>query len=163
MTVIEQNLRQLNLLKMILHRVQTEHYLQIKNWPGKPSVGRHVRHILDHYEQLKIALKSKHLDYRNRSRDISSEINISHAIKWIENLDIWLQGLGISELDMQLTYQFAEGKTYSSLKRELDFIASHTVHHLALIHVMLEPFDYEWPEEVGVHSSTQEHYKRCAP
>lgn len=163
MTVIEQNLHQLDLLRLILRQVQPEHYRQVKDWPGEPSVGKHIRHVLDHYQQLWLASDSHQLDYRLRLRDEGAQSDPRKALHWIERLQTWLQCLEADELDARLSYQFAEGTTYTSLQRELDFVASHAVHHLALIHALLEPWGYSWPAEAGVHSSTREYHKRCAP
>ncbi len=163
MTVIEHNLQQLQFLSAILLQLHPEHYRQIKDWPGQPSVGKHVRHILDHYQQLRLAAGSKILDYRLRLRDQGIEADKVKASHWITELKQWLGSLKAADLDSQLSYQFAEGLTYTSLQRELDFVASHSVHHLALIHALLEQWDYAWPDSAGVHSSTVEYQKRCAP
>lgn len=163
MTVIEQNLQQLDVLNTILQQVKPEHYLQEKNWPGQPSVGKHVRHVLDHYQQLWLASDSKRLDYRLRLRDKGAQTDPAKAMHWIERLRSWLQCLENADLECSINYQFAEGQTFTSLHRELDFVASHCVHHLALIHAILEPWDYAWPDHAGVHSSTLEYQKRCAP
>jgi len=163
MTPIEQNLHQLDLLSLIVQQVQPEHYCQIKDWPGQPSVGKHVRHVLDHYQQLQLAADSKQLDYRLRMRDQGAQSDPLKAQHWIERLQSWLHTIQADELDKQLNYQFAEGNTYTSLQRELDFVASHAVHHLALIHALMEPLGYDWPMEAGVHSSTQEYQQQCAP
>ncbi|WP_052749109.1 DinB family protein [Arsukibacterium ikkense] len=163
MTVIEHNLQQLQLLSTVLLQLQPEHYRCIKDWPGQPSVGKHVRHVLDHYQQLRLAVASGRLDYRLRLRDEGAETDQAKALFWIGQLKPWLASLNAADLDSQLTYQFAEGQTYTSVERELDFVASHSVHHLALIHAMLEQWDYAWPDSAGVHSSTQEYQQQCAP
>lgn len=163
MRIIEQNLQQLQLLSTLLLQVQAEHYCQVKPWPGQPSVGKHIRHVLDHYQQLRLAADSKQLDYRLRLRDEGVATEPAKALAWIARLTTWLQSLKAADLDGQLSYQFAEGQTYTSLQRELDFVASHSVHHLALIHALLEQWDYPWPDSAGVHSSTVEYQKRCAP
>lgn len=163
MKVVEHNLQQLQLLSTLLLQVEPEHYCQIKPWPGQPSVGKHIRHVLDHYQQLQLASHSKHLDYRLRSRDKDVENEPAKALYLIAHLTSWLRNLKTTDLDSTLSYQPAEGVTYTSLQRELDFVASHSVHHLALIHALLEQWDYAWPDSAGVHSSTVEYQKRCAP
>lgn len=162
MQIIEQNRRQLDLLKSILIQVTKEHYQQKKAWPGQPSVGKHVRHVLDHYQQLWLATESGRLDYRLRLRDEGAQTNPAIALQWIERLETWLQCLEHADLEYQLHYLFAEGETYSSLHRELDFVASHCVHHLALIHALLDACGYSLPQAAGIHSSTQEYHRRCA-
>jgi hypothetical protein len=163
MTVIEHNLQQLDLLASILRQLQPAHYQQTKDWPGQPSVGKHVRHVLDHYQQLRLAIDSGLLDYRLRMRDEETEKDQVKALFWISQLKQWLGSLSAAELDNQLTYQFSESRTYTSVERELDFVASHCVHHLALIHASVEPWGYPWPEVAGVHNSTVKQHKKCAP
>ncbi|MFU8784659.1 DinB family protein [Aliidiomarina sp.] len=162
MTVITHNLQQLDVLNTIVQLVKPEHYSQELNWPGTPSVGKHTRHVLGHYQQLRLAFENKQLDYRSRVRDEDIETQPARAIQWIEGIRSWLQSLHRADIECTIQYQFSEGKTFTSLHRELDFVASHCVHHLALIHSILEKWDYKWPENAGVHSSTVEYQKQCA-
>ncbi|MEP0552783.1 MAG: hypothetical protein ABJE29_00430, partial [Balneola sp.] len=45
----------------------------------------------------------------------------------------------------------------SSIRRELQFLVSHTVHHYALIGLILKTMDVEVPEDFGVAPSTLKH------
>jgi uncharacterized damage-inducible protein DinB len=54
----------------------------------------------------------------------------------------------------------------SSTFRELQFLATHTVHHFALVALLLRQRGVEVPVEMGVAPSTLEHWKSsdsCAP
>ncbi|MCH8536998.1 MAG: DinB family protein [Alkalimonas sp.] len=163
MNVIAQNLQQLGYLRSILQLVSLEHYQHCLAWPGEPSIGKHSRHVLDHYQQLWLASESKQLDYRLRLRDLGAQTEPSIALQWIDRLETWLHCLELSELDRQLQYQFDGGATYTSLQRELDFVCSHTVHHLALINGILLQLDYPMQPHLGLHSSTLEYLQQCAP
>ncbi len=110
--------------------------------PGSPAfagtVGAHLRHIVEHYEALLFPTCSGEVDYDHRPRDRALERDTTLARarlmairQHVENaprLDTPLRvhakaGLA-GELDVVVG---------ASLGRELLFVASHAVHHFALL------------------------------
>ncbi|MCT8125041.1 hypothetical protein H1D31_03165 [Alishewanella sp. BS5-314] len=160
--IIEQNFSQLGYIDGILRQVSAADYQKVLALPGEPSVGKHVRHVLGHYQQLQQGLQTGMLDYRQRERQQLIETNPLAALGLLQQQLDWLATLAGCEAIPIFHYQCAEGKGHSCLLRELDFVASHTVHHLAILQIVLLQLGYQLPAEAGVHSSTLE-YRRCAP
>jgi hypothetical protein len=111
---------------------------------GRPAyaglVGKHMRHVIEHYESLLSTTPPRIVDYDQRPRDPDLERSESLArmrllalrerlIDWRDfDLDATVSihgqiGLG-GEMDFVVE---------STLGRELACIASHTVHHFALL------------------------------
>ncbi|WP_440905586.1 hypothetical protein ACMZOO_04470 [Catenovulum sp. SX2] len=105
------------------------------------SVGAHIRHILDHFIAVTKALDSGVVDYSHRSRGSLIEHCADTAIATIIDLDNTLAEQfcpTVCEKRIKLIPETADLLTdqdflYSNIQRELMFIASHAVHHLALI------------------------------
>ncbi len=57
----------------------------------------------------------------------------------------------------------AEQWSHSTVRRELQFLLSHTVHHFALIAVLLERFEIAVPDDFGIAPSTLKYWQAQAP
>jgi hypothetical protein len=115
-------------------------------------IGPHVRHIIEHYQALcrglQVASPSAAqeaevcVDYDSRARDPRIENNPAFALASLRELQQWLapehwadtqlsQGLAIHlRGGLQGEHQFV---TPSTVARELTFLASHAVHHFAVL------------------------------
>ena len=143
----------------VIQRVEEQGASKNENLYQSSKIGRHVRHILDHYLALKNGLERNQVDYNQRNRDgkveqdseFASEI-IIHLIKWISSLDGDNQELIIeSEIDCEKeiseTFQ-------TNLNRELMYLINHTTHHTAYIKLVSEKYGIELPEDVGLAPCT---------
>jgi uncharacterized damage-inducible protein DinB len=108
------------------------------------SIGGHVRHTLDHVAAVVSARGDAALSYDHRSRGTAVEHDPEAAIHEILRLEVALQRWPARTLQQpiavtsQLTTS-GEGVTgWSTLARELAFVVSHTVHHQAMIALLLE-------------------------
>ena len=109
---------------------------------GNVSVGKQVRHILDFYTVLIEGLDNNVIDYDKRERDLDIEENISIAIdkallihQQLQQITDESQQSVIVSLSTDVNIAYMQGK--STLLRELQFIHSHTTHHMAIISIML--------------------------
>ncbi len=127
------------------------------------GVGSHVRHILDHYSSLLTLLDGpgSKVDYDRRERDTATEVDPDVACKrimaLIESL-LRLEGCGQDRLQVKLDTG-KESWALSSMGRELQFVASHTIHHYALIGVLLRLRGIQPPSEFGVAPSTLRYWE----
>jgi hypothetical protein len=103
------------------------------------SVGAHIRHIIEHYEAL-IFRNSEQINYDERARNELLENDPAEVVRQIKNMMRILERLKTSEIDHPLQVSCSGGSlgqdkyTYSSnVGRELCFLNSHCVHHLAII------------------------------
>ena len=137
--------------------------------PGRLSsgVGAHFRHILDHYDCFLDGLERGRVDYDARHRDPRVERERGFARTKIEAVCRRLSGLDarLAGAPIQATLLCgtpaagAADCTWSatSVTRELQFLASHTVHHYAVIAALLRPQGVEPGPDFGVAPSTLEY------
>lgn len=127
------------------------------------SIGAQTRHVLDHYDRL-LAREGVQVDYAQRARDPETEQDAAIALARAAETRRALFRLPSS--DQSLAVRDSEDAPLrgftSSLARELAFVASHTVHHLALIALLAEWQGEAIPEHFGVAPSTLEHRAREA-
>lgn len=132
------------------------------------GVGKHIRHILDHYLSLLNGLDGK-IDYDARERDTRLEEDRLYAIAKAREIVEGLTKL-ISQpekVNQAALVNSNEGEhpagniswSPSSIKRELQYLLSHTVHHYALIALILRIQGFQTPKEFGVAPSTLKYQK----
>lgn len=128
------------------------------------SVGAHYRHCLDHFRQLFAGLETGTIDYDARTRESLLETDLAAALAVTESLRISAQELRKRseedpiEVCCGVTYGDKEaGSASSTVGREMMFCISHTIHHYALIALLLRSVQREVPEGFGVAPSTLRH------
>ncbi|PWG63084.1 DinB family protein [Sediminicurvatus halobius] len=122
------------------------------------TIGAQTRHVLDHYDRL-LARDSDAVDYASRERDGRTETDPERAATRVARIRQGLRDLRNENQALRIRDSAAtpEEGLASSLARELAFLASHTVHHLALIALLAEWQGEPPPEHFGVAPSTLEH------
>ena len=108
------------------------------------SIGRHVRHVLDHISAVEIAAMSARIaDYEARARDSRMEHEPGIALAEIARLRDRLDLIAPLEAALPATIMIAitrgqpKATLPSTVGRELSFVLSHTIHHHAIIRIML--------------------------
>ena len=128
--------------------------------PVSGSIGEHVRHCLDHVSALLAADPCATLSYDRRQRGTAIETDPMEALSQILQLKAGLDAWATRSLDepirvMAMISQSGETVTgWSTLARELAFVVSHTIHHQAIIGVLLALRGYAVPERFGHSPST---------
>jgi uncharacterized damage-inducible protein DinB len=107
------------------------------------SIGEHVRHVLDHISSLVTACPPVVLSYDHRTRGTAVESEPSAAVREMMRLDAALERWGgsLDEPVAVAAVMSAHGQPvtgWSTLARELAFVMSHTIHHQAIIALLLE-------------------------
>ena len=130
-------------------------------------VGGHVRHCLEHYASFIDGLDAGRIDYERRARDCRLQADRNAARQALrQTASALARGLTFAALDRPVQV-VAEGETSdgdvtaSTVGRELAFLLSHTIHHCALIAVMLRLRGIDTPAGFGLAPSTIRH--RDAP
>lgn len=122
-------------------------------------IGAHIRHVHDHFKALHEGKKSGTVDYNRRNRNSQAETNIaiceaehqwvlaamSDAIPCNHALKV------ISEIDC---FERNNTEIPSSLDRELLYLINHTIHHVAIIKLILEHHRIDVPDYIGLAPST---------
>jgi len=124
------------------------------------SIGEHVRHCLDHVSALVMIPTSSTLSYDHRERGTTVERDPAEALRQILRLKAAAARISDRPLDAPILVESRlddAGRSvvgWSSLGRELAFVASHTVHHQALIAMLLDVQGLSAPERFGYAPST---------
>ena len=133
---------------------------------GQPAygsgIGSHLRHCLDHYSNFLAGLSAGRVDYDARARDPRIEQDRTHALSVLTNLIAGLQQLAATDGDRVIQVKMDCGDdadptswwTGSTVRRELQFLISHTVHHYALIAMILRLHKLDPGVGFGVAPST---------
>lgn len=112
--------------------------------PGRPAfagpVGSHLRHVIEHFEALVFPAQPGHVDYDQRPRDRALETSTAVARQRLARLAQELMAWPEHALRAPLLVAGVIGPlgeqrfaVPSTVGRELVFVTSHAVHHLALL------------------------------
>ena len=112
--------------------------------PGAPAyaapVGAHLRHVIEHFEALLTTAEPGVVDYDQRPRDRELERRPTVARARLEALQARLSAWTDAQLAAPLQVRGLGGMAgefdfavASSAGRELVFVASHAIHHYALL------------------------------
>lgn len=123
------------------------------------SVGEHVRHTLDHVSALLGAGSATVLSYDHRERGGQVECDQAAALRELLRLQAALARLaGTADVPIlvatRLTQEGEAAHSWSTRARELAFVISHTIHHCALMAVLLAVQGIPVPHRFGYAPST---------
>jgi hypothetical protein len=128
--------------------------------PHSGSIGEHVRHCLDHVAALLTADGSDTLSYDRRQRGTMVELDPAAAVGRLRELQDAIEIWSARSLDepVRVTCLLSpDGDAvagWSTLARELAFVVSHTIHHQAMIGLLLASRGYAVPTRFGHAPST---------
>jgi uncharacterized damage-inducible protein DinB len=152
--------RLLDELEALLMSVDPETYCG-RFAPGvSGSIGEHVRHCLDHVAALLSANPAITLSYDRRHRGTAVETEPAAAVRQIAECRRVLESWAGRSLDDPIRVSSvisASGEAvigWSTLGRELAFVLSHTIHHQAVIAVLLVMRGHGVPDRFGFAPST---------
>lgn len=137
---------------------------------SQSGVGVHFRHCLDYYRCFLAGLPSRRIDYDARLRDPQLETDRRIGMERIDQLSQQLHSAAELDADLRLLISVDNPAgehrdllwSPSTLMRELQSLISHTVHHYALIAMLLRSRGCEPDPEFGVAPSTLEHWREVA-
>ncbi len=146
----------------LLRRLDDRTYGEADPAAGRSAVGAHFRHVLDHYRAFLSGLATGEIDYDARERNTPLErdraLAIAAALGTIADLERMPRELADRPVRVNLrsvaAAQGSQDWSASTVKRELQFLVSHTVHHYALIKEVLRQEGLEAGETFGVAPST---------
>ncbi|WOO40565.1 DinB family protein [Rubellicoccus peritrichatus] len=151
----------------LLRRIPEEFYMRKHPDCFNSSIGGHIRHNLDHYWSLLRGYAGGEIDYDARARDTQVETNPSTAANASDDIAKALAALTDVDLERDVRVKMDTGSyalpedewSRSTVRRELQFLLSHTVHHYALIAVMCKRLGITLDKDFGVAPSTLKHNK----
>ena len=128
------------------------------------TIGKHVRHVLDHYQALLRACEHEGatIDYDHRARDERTQTDPAPALRVIETVRVAVRALP-DDAQRRVIVElltFAHGPTTlvaSTLARELAFATHHAVHHQAMIGAIAAEVGVRVPDLFGKAPATIAH------
>lgn len=130
------------------------------------TVGGHVRHNIDHYINFFQGLPTGRIDYENRERDPRAELDPAHASQILGRIAQQLESLANFDIDAPCSVRVntdsdnADDPDHwsgSTVRRELQFLLGHAIHHDAQIAAICRACDICPPESFGMAPSTLRH------
>jgi hypothetical protein len=168
-TLISASVAVLGQARDLLGRLRAGVYSSTAGLPVASGAGPHLRHCLDFYDALLDGLETGRVDYNLRERDEATERDPHRAIARIDATIARLEATSAPASTPLLVR--AEGPAdpldpsswvRSSLARELVFLSSHTVHHFALVALLVRLQGVEPGAEFGVAPSTLEAWRSAS-
>ncbi|WP_191601000.1 DinB family protein [Marinomonas algicola] len=159
--IIRGNIETINQAQDLLDSLDEESYCHICSPHMSSSIGQHIRHIIDNYLVLVEGMPNKHIDYNGRRRGAKVETCLDTAKAELKQLQHWLLSVNQDFLDSSITIisevclqEEQSERINSNLHRELLFVASHCIHHMALIGVAVKLQNRETPKFFGLAPAT---------
>ncbi|MGC4101830.1 hypothetical protein [Ferruginibacter sp.] len=131
---------------------------------GNATIGQHVRHIIELFQEMMTGYSSGNINYENRRRDFLIETDKTFAG---EQMQVLLKELNRPDKKLLLSTGYSTEDdecitTVTNFYREFIYNIEHTVHHLALIKIGYKSaFNIDLPDEFGVAASTLKYRKLC--
>lgn len=153
----ESAIKQLNNLQAILLQIKKEDYnLELAILKGA-SIGKHTRHIIEFYQSLLFDNQCEVINYDKRNRSLILEENAHFALQALVEISKAIESTAEDRpLRLVTDSNGTAIEMMTSLFRELYYNEEHTVHHLAIIGLIIPThFAYiNTDENFGYASST---------
>lgn len=165
-TLAVDNIRYLEQAVQLLQSISDDTYARPAPHGMGSSVGAHLRHCLDHYDNFLAGISGGRVDYDARRREVLLEQSRTAGIEKLQNLVAGLKAVAGQEdaplaVKMDCGDNEAEATWWSdsSVRRELQFLISHTVHHYAIIKMILAATGIPVGPDFGIAPSTLRYHQ----
>lgn len=125
------------------------------------TIGKHVRHTLDHYRALLDGFAGAAVvDYDRRERNVPIESDRREALDAVASIRQRIGALDARALRsgvrirVMLAGDGAQTELDTTVGRELAFASHHAIHHAAMMRTIAAEFGVEAPSEFGTAPST---------
>lgn len=123
------------------------------------GVGKHVRHILDHFLAFQQGLISGCVDYNVRHRDGRLEDDPQLALALLDDISDWLEHTSITDRAIDVESEISVSDSInqhfrSSISRELCYLINHTIHHVAYAKLLTAQHGVIIDDGLGIAPST---------
>ena len=171
--LVAQNIEVLKQGIGLIGRLDDHLYIEVNRALSISGVGSHFRHCVDFYHSFLAGLASGRINYDCREREEQIEKSRLFAIATLRSINEGLGGLPASEDQREIAVLLEDSSTLpndnsdsgwsrSTIKRELQFLLSHTIHHYSLIALALRVQGFDPGSEFGVAPSTLKYWRKTA-
>jgi len=158
----------LNQLINLLEELRDEEYVQPLDIISQNTIGKHVRHIVEFYEEMIKGLESGTINYDARNRNLKLETDKNLVIVTLNTINTKIFA-ALYDRPLKLVCVFdpnEEAQLINTTRnREVAYNIEHTIHHFAIIKIAITTHfgDITLPENFGVAHSTIKHQQAvCA-
>jgi len=136
-----------------------------RNCYAETGLGRHVRHVADHFRALEAGIESGVVDYNYRRRESALEYNAEAGLTEILELAAWLMrvdtdaGSAITVESEVSCHQTEIRRCKSTFERELLHLITHTIHHAAYAAMLLRQGGLNPDATVGFAPATSSYLR----
>ena len=135
--------------------------IYVNSTENSSSVGAHIRHILDRYQSFFTDIPEGVINYNFRKQDKSIESNLEAANFALSSLSRRIEALDLAEnlgravtVCESLHHERPSMSIPSTVDRELMELVNHSIHHLAIIALLVKPFGFTVGSDFGKAPST---------
>lgn len=145
----------------LLFNIWDATYSRMVEAPYSASIGRHYRHVLEHFQCLVRGIRSGEINYDARERNQRLETEVTYAT--IATCDVLRAIKNYTEESLARPCTVVNSVSYgagevpimeSNIRRELAYCAGHAIHHYAIIRLICSHLGVEVPKEFGIAPST---------
>lgn len=134
----------------------------VQSIAGRSAIGAHLRHCVEHFQCFLAGAAEGRIDYDARCRDRKMEGSRAAFIQACRTLNCgFVERFAVISDTITVVQtsgpDLVRDEVQSTVDRELIFLSSHTLHHLALIRWLAESMGITLPEDLGVAYSTRAH------
>lgn len=143
----------------LLSALDDIHYTHLLAILSGASLGEHVRHIAEFFEELETGYHTGIVDYGARKRQKELETSRAYASVKLQQIAAGIQPDNKAlQLACKAPLTGIQYTVATSYERELLYNLEHAVHHMALIKIGVGRLtDIPLPEHFGVARSTMEY------
>ncbi|NNF03956.1 MAG: hypothetical protein HKN17_05780 [Rhodothermales bacterium] len=159
-TLVQLNIEFLRQGRTLLGQLDDQAYTACDPPVYNSGIGEHMRHILEHYELFVDGLSTGFIDYDARRRDAAVSSSCDSAMECIDSIIASLSVVDDADRPVEVKLAASkyrdrdDPKSDSTVKRELQYLQAHTIHHFALIAMILRMRELDVPDDFGVAPST---------
>ncbi len=131
------------------------------------GVGRHVRHVVDHFVALQSGTISGVINYNVRRRDNVMESDASVALVAMGDILKWLQTFTPNDLGLIVESEISCTTTKceqfrSNSRRELHYLINHVIHHAAVARLLAEKQGIVVEDSIGIAPATASYLRKAS-
>lgn len=147
-------------IKYLIGQLSDDNYAYQMDLLSGNTLGKHIRHVLEIYNELIKGMQSGSVNYDNRQRNLLLENNCKVALKFTDELIGELSNIVEDRtLKLEVCFNLETRQTMleTTLYRELAYNIEHATHHMAILQIAVK---YYFPTirlvpSFGIASSTQ--------
>lgn len=153
----------LNEVKEILEQLNFLPTDKINDYYVSQHLGKHVRHILDHFYSVQSGFKNLIIDYNQRSRGDKIEVELNEGQSQLDNMFKWVEKLQQEKVELltpvkivsEISCQQSSSLTFeSNIAREFLYLINHTIHHAAHMALICKNNGIKIPLNTGLAPCT---------